>query len=104
MKQYYKNSEGQLVKTNNPSEPLTLICSKEENEKFDKWMDRSKKEYKRLCKERNEEIEQEQLKLDEQLKVDQERDKLIKQKMYEMAEQELIKNKIIQPLEVKNDQ
>lgn len=102
MKQYYKTtSEDFPVKTNNPSEPMSLICIKKENEKAKDYKDRSKKEYNKICKERNEEIEKEQELLNEQMQPIIERNKLITQKMREIAEQELIKDNIIQPLEVK---
>lgn len=59
---YYLTSEGHPVKTNNPSEPMSLICIKEENEKSRDYKDRCEKEYKRLCKERNEKIAKDQAK------------------------------------------
>lgn len=101
MKQFYLTSDGHPIKTNNPSEPMSLICIKEENEKAKDYKDRCEKEYKKLCKEKNDELENEQKKIDEQVKVNQERDKIIRQKMYEMAEQELIKDGKISELKEK---
>lgn len=59
MKQFYLTLENHPIKTNNPSEPLTLILEKNNKENYKQWYRRCEQEYKKICKERNQEIEEE---------------------------------------------
>lgn len=75
MKRSYLTPEGMPVKTNCPQE---------------NWKKITEEEYKRICKERNDKIEAEQAKLEEEMKPIRERRAKIQQRMYEIAEQQLI--------------
>jgi hypothetical protein len=93
---YYYTESGHPVKLKGAKPLPTWTPMLEKGNMSNKeWRERSKQEYKKICKERNDKLEAEQAIFEEQIQSIQERQKLIMQRALENAEKELIKEGLI---------
>ena len=72
---YYKTSENFPVRSNNP---------------MNDWIELSKIEYEQLCKKRNDQMEADRIKEEEEMKPIREREQKIRDRMRKIAEDQLI--------------
>jgi len=80
MKRPYLTTEGMPVMTNCPQKD---------------WAEITDEDYKKICKERNDQIAEDQARQEEEMKPIRERQKLINERMRQIAEQQLIDEGVI---------
>ena len=87
---YLKTSEDHPIETNCFQLNCTPIIEYDGKEDKKKYRERCEKEYKKICKERNDQIEIEQEKQEVLMQPILERNKKINERMRKIAEDELI--------------